>query len=78
MKAVPSSSNSNYQLNSCRPSMPNSMGQSTNEDKAGLCSFGMKFTVLEKRLTAKDVIVCEGLPTTVIMKAVPSSCDSNY
>jgi hypothetical protein len=40
--------------------MPNSMGQSTDEDKAGLHSFGMKFTALEKRPTAKDVIVCEG------------------
>jgi hypothetical protein len=58
MKAVPSSSDSNYQLHSCRPSMLNSVGQSTtNEDKAGLCLFGMKFTVIEKRQTAKDVIV---------------------
>jgi hypothetical protein len=24
--------------------MPNSMGQSTDKDKAGLCLFGMKFT----------------------------------
>jgi hypothetical protein len=24
--------------------MPNSVGQSTDDDKAGLCSFGMKFT----------------------------------
>jgi hypothetical protein len=32
-KAVPSSSDSNYQLHSCRPLMPKSMGQSTNKDK---------------------------------------------
>jgi hypothetical protein len=59
-KAVPSSSNSNYQLHSCRPLMPNSMGQSTNDDKAGLCLFGMKFTAVKRRQTTKDVIVCEG------------------
>jgi hypothetical protein len=40
--------------------MLNSMGQSTNKDEAGVCLFGMKFTTIEKRLTAKDVIVCEG------------------
>jgi hypothetical protein len=41
--------------------MPNSMGQSTDDDKAGLCSFGMKFTAVKRRQTAKDVIVvCEG------------------
>jgi hypothetical protein len=44
MKAVPSSSNSNNWLHSFRPLMPNSMGQSTDKDKAGLYFFGMKFT----------------------------------
>jgi hypothetical protein len=28
--------------------MPNSMGQSMDNDKAGLCSFSMKFTAIEK------------------------------
>jgi hypothetical protein len=40
--------------------MPNSMGQSTDKDKAGLCLFGMKFTAIEKRPTTNDVIVSEG------------------
>jgi hypothetical protein len=41
--------------------MLNSMGQSTDDNKAGLCSFGMKFTAVKRRQTAKqDVIVCEG------------------
>jgi hypothetical protein len=48
MKAVPSSSDSKYQLHSCRPLMPNSMGQSTDDDKAGLCLFGMKFKAIER------------------------------
>jgi hypothetical protein len=40
--------------------MPNSVGQSTDDDKAGLCSFGMKFTAVKRRQATKDVIVCEG------------------
>jgi hypothetical protein len=41
--------------------MPNSVGQSTDNDKAGLCLFGMKFTAVKRRKTTKDVIVvCEG------------------
>jgi hypothetical protein len=40
--------------------MPNNMGQSTDDDKAWLCSFGMKFTAVKRRQTTKDVIVCEG------------------
>jgi hypothetical protein len=55
--------------------MPNSVGQSTDNDKAGLCLFGMKFTAVKRRKTTKDVIVvCEGTSP----KAVPSSSDSNY
>jgi hypothetical protein len=55
------------------------MGQSTDEDKAGLHSFGMKFTAIERKTNRKRCdSVCRHLPAAIIMKAVPSSSDSNY
>jgi hypothetical protein len=80
MKAVPSSCDSNYWLHSCcKLLMLNSMGQSTDKDKAGLHLFSMKFTAIERKTNCNRCdSVCRHLRTTIIMKAVPSSSNSNY
>jgi hypothetical protein len=58
--------------------MPNSMGQSTDKDKAGLCLFDMKFIAIERKINHKRCdSVWRHLPAAIFTQAVLSSSNSN-